>query len=164
MLNEKALEEVLFWLAGSCARKKVRNFTISIPVFINRLDCIYYDGRESKYIDDGEDVAKGLGQRTILMKSFVLLIIVLLSGGSVAVAGPIGFIGIVTPHFARFLVGVDHRWRVPYSGLLGAILLILADIAARYVIMPQEVPVGVMTAFIGAPFFIYIARKRGLSK
>ena len=98
------------------------------------------------------------------MKSFVLLIIVLLSGGSVAVAGPIGFIGIVTPHFARFLVGVDHRWRVPYSGLLGAILLILADIATRYVIMPQEVPVGVMTAFIGAPFFIYIARKRGLSK
>ena len=80
------------------------------------------------------------------------------------VAGPIGFIGIITPHFARFLVGVDHRWRVPYSGLLGAILLILADIAARYVIMPQEVPVGVMTAFIGAPFFIYIARKRGLSK
>ena len=73
----------------------------------------------------GEDVAKGLGQRTILMKSFVLLIIVLLSGGSVAVAGPIGFIGIITPHFARFLVGVDHRWRVPYSGLLGAILLIL---------------------------------------
>ncbi|PHE52398.1 iron chelate uptake ABC transporter family permease subunit, partial [Bacillus pseudomycoides] len=68
-----------------------------------------------------------------------------------------GFIGIITPHFARFLVGVDHRWRVPYSGLLGAILLILADIAARYVIMPQEVPVGVMTAFIGAPFFIYIA-------
>ena len=57
-----------------------------MPVFINRLDCIYYDGRESKYIDDGEDVAKGLGQRTILMKSFVLLIIVLLSGGSVAVA------------------------------------------------------------------------------
>lgn len=68
------------------------------------MDCISYDGRESKYINDGEDVAKGLGQRTILMKSFVLLIIVLLSGGSVAVAGPIGFIGIVTPHFARFLV------------------------------------------------------------
>ena len=126
------------------------------------MDCISYDGRVNTLMM-GEDVAKGLGQRTILMKSFVLLIIVLLSGGSVAVVGPIGFIGIITPHFARFLVGVDHRWRVPYSGLLGAILLILADIAARYVIMPQ-VPVGVMTAFIGAPFFIYIARKRGLSK
>lgn len=147
-----------------CAREKVRNFTICIPIFINRMDCISYDGRKVNTLMMGEDVAKGLGQRTILMKSFVLLIIVLLCGGSVAVAGPIGFIGIITPHFARFLVGVDHRWRVPYSGLLGAILLILADIAARYVIMPQEVPVGVMTAFIGAPFFIYIARKRGLSK
>lgn len=74
-----------------------------MPVFINRLDCIYYDGRESKYIDDGEDVAKGLGQRTILMKSFVLLIIVLLSGGSVAVAGG-GFIGIITRTFPDFLL------------------------------------------------------------
>ena len=148
VLNEKALEEVLFWLAGSVQGRKLEILQSVFPyLLIGWIASLMMAGKVNTLMM-GEDVAKGLGQRTIL----------------VAVAGPIGFIGIITPHFARFLVGVDHRWRVPYSGLLGAILLILADIAARYVIMPQEVPVGVMTAFIGAPFFIYIARKRGLSK
>ncbi|QWU43553.1 iron ABC transporter permease [Bacillus sp. NP247] len=164
VLNEKAMEEVLFWLAGSVQGRKIEILQSVFPyLLVGWIASLMMAGKVNTLMM-GEDVAKGLGQRTILMKSFVLLIIVLLSGGSVAVAGPIGFIGIVTPHFSRALVGVDHRWIVPYSGLLGAMLLLFADIAARYVIMPQEVPVGVMTAFIGAPFFIYIARKRGLSK
>ena len=107
----------------------------------------------------GDDVAKGLGLHTGLLKVGVALVIILLSGGSVAIAGPIGFIGIVIPHVARSIVGIDHRWVIPFSGLLGGILLLAADILARYVIMPQEVPVGVMTAIIGTPFFIYIARR-----
>ena len=94
----------------------------------------------------GEDVAKGLGVKTNILKVISLVAVVLLAGGSVAVAGPIGFIGIVIPHIARKIIGVDHRWLIPYSGLLGAILLLAADIGARYIIMPQEVPVGVMTA------------------
>ncbi|KOS30477.1 iron ABC transporter [Bacillus anthracis] len=165
VLNEKALEEVLFWLAGSVQGRKLEILQSVFPyLLIGWIASIMMTGKVNTLMM-GEEIAKGLGQKTTLMKSIgTLLIIVLLTGAAVAIAGPIGFIGIVTPHFARFLVGVDHRWRVPYSGLLGAILLILADIAARYVIMPQEVPVGVMTAFIGAPFFIYIARKRGLSK
>ncbi|CAI8986697.1 ferric enterobactin ABC transporter membrane subunit FebD [Bacillus sp. IT-79MI2] len=164
VLNEKALEEVLFWLAGSVQGRKLEVLQSAFPyLLVGWIASLLMAGKVNTLMM-GEDVAKGLGQRTVMMKAFVLLIIVLLSGGSVAVAGPIGFVGIITPHFARALVGVDHRWRVPYSGLLGAILLLFADIAARYVIMPQEVPVGVMTAFIGAPFFIYIARKRGLSK
>ncbi|EOP61084.1 MULTISPECIES: FecCD family ABC transporter permease [Bacillus cereus group] len=164
VLNEKALEEVLFWLAGSVQGRKLEVLQSVFPyLLVGWIASLLMAGKVNTLMM-GEDVAKGLGQRTVMMKAFVLLIIVLLSGGSVAVAGPIGFVGIITPHFARALVGVDHRWRVPYSGLLGAILLLFADIAARYVIMPQEVPVGVMTAFIGAPFFIYIARKRGLSK
>ncbi len=131
VLNEKALEEVLFWLAGSVQGRKLEILQSVFPyLLIGWIASIMMAGKVNTLMM-GEDVAKGLGQRTILMKSFVLLIIVLLSGGSVAVAGPIGFIGIVTPHFARFLVGVDHRWRVPYSGLLGAILLILADIATK---------------------------------
>ena len=107
----------------------------------------------------GEDVAKGLGLHTGFLKIGVAIVIILLSGGSVAIAGPIGFIGIVIPHVTRSIVGIDHRWVIPFSGLLGGILLLIADILARYVIMPQEVPVGVMTAIIGTPFFIYIARR-----
>ncbi|MBJ8027028.1 iron ABC transporter permease [Bacillus cereus group sp. N21] len=164
VLNEQALEEVLFWQAGSVQGRKLEVLQSVFPyLLVGWIASLMMAGKVNTLMM-GEDVAKGLGQRTVMMKAFVLLIIVLLSGGSVAVAGPIGFVGIIIPHFAKALVGVDHRWRVPYSGLLGAILLLLADIAARYVIMPQEVPVGVMTAFIGAPFFIYIARKRGLSK
>jgi iron complex transport system permease protein len=82
-----------------------------------------------------------------------------LAGSSVAVAGSIGFVGLVIPHVARFLVGVDYRWIVPYSAVLGAILLLNADIAARFLIAPSEVPIGIMTALIGAPFFVYLARK-----
>jgi len=111
----------------------------------------------------GEDVAKGLGQRTGTVKLITAITIILLAGGSVAVAGPIGFIGIVVPHLARSLVGIDHRWVIPYSAILGGVLLLLADIGARYVVSPEEVPVGVMTALIGTPFFIYIAR-RGFHK
>jgi len=107
----------------------------------------------------GDDVAKGLGLNTGLIKVTVGVLVILLAGGSVAAAGPIGFVGIVVPHIARSIIGTDHRWVIPLSGVLGAVLLICADISARYILMPQEIPVGVMTAIIGTPFFIYIARK-----
>lgn len=103
----------------------------------------------------GEDVAAGLGQRTSLVKLAAAVAVVLLARGSVAIAGPIWFVGLVVPHVARFFVGADYRWILPYSVLLGAILLVSADVAARLVIQPQELPVGVMTALVGAPFFIY---------
>nr|MBA3585805.1 iron ABC transporter permease [Gemmatimonadota bacterium] len=108
----------------------------------------------------GEDVATGLGQRTAWVKFFSVVAVVLLAGSAVAIAGPIGFVGLVVPHVARFFVGVDYRWILPYSALLGAVLLVSADIAARVVLRPQELPVGIMTALVGAPFFIYLARKR----
>ncbi len=97
--------------------------------------------------------------KTGLLKFVMALCVVLLAGSAVAIAGPISFIGIIIPHFARFIVGNDYRWVLPFSAVLGAILLVAADIGARYIIMPQEVPVGVMTAIIGMPVFVYIARR-----
>ena len=107
----------------------------------------------------GEELARGLGQRVGLIRLLAGFIVVLLAGGSVAVAGPIGLIGIIVPHIARYLAGQDHRWLLPYCAVYGAVLLLLADVLARFIIMPEEVPVGIMTAVIGAPFFIYIARR-----
>ena len=78
--------------------------------------------------------------------------------------GPIGLVGIIVPQIVRVFVKNDYRWMIPLCGLLGAILLLLADIGARYLIMPEETPVGIMTAVIGAPFFIYLARKGGTVK
>ena len=117
-------------------------------------------GRQITTISLGEDVAKGLGQNTAWVKGFAALAVVLLAGGAVAVAGPIGFVGLVIPHMVRFLVGVDYRWILPYSALFGGIFLLIADVAARLVLRPTELPVGVMTALLGGPFFIYLVRWR----
>ncbi len=159
VLNEAALEQVLFWLAGSVQGRSLDILSGVFPYVVAGWILALMLAGKMNILAMGEDVAKGLGLKTALIKFIALLVVVLLAGGSVAIAGPIGFIGIVIPHLARKIIGVDHRWLIPYSGLLGAILLLAADIGARYIIMPQEVPVGVMTAIIGAPFFVYVARK-----
>ncbi|NMH69078.1 iron ABC transporter permease [Bacillus sp. RO3] len=159
VLNEAALEQVLFWLAGSVQGRSLEILNSVFPYIVAGWIVALMLAGKMNILAMGEDVAKGLGLKTTLIKFIALLVVVLLAGGSVAIAGPIGFIGIVIPHLARKMIGVDHRLLIPYSGLLGAILLLAADIGARYIIMPQEVPVGVMTAIIGAPFFVYVARK-----
>ncbi|GED72696.1 siderophore ABC transporter permease [Brevibacillus reuszeri] len=163
VLNEKAADEVLFWLAGSVGGRKLEYLASVFPYMVIAWLAAFVLARPIQTLLMGDDVAKGLGQRTLLVKLATGIVIVLLSGCSVAVAGPIGFVGLVTPHLARFLVGIDTRWVMLYSGLLGSIILLIADIGARYIAMPAEVPIGVMTALIGIPFFIYVARK-GLDK
>jgi iron complex transport system permease protein len=162
--NEKALDEVLFWLAGSVAGRKLEMLTAVLPYFIVGWIGSLLLAQKVNILMMGDDVAKGLGQRTNAVKIGVALLVVLLAGSSVAVAGPIGFIGIIVPHIVRALVGVDHRWVLPYCALIGAILLVAADIGARYILMPREVPVGIVTAFLGVPFFVYIARRGILAK
>lgn len=159
VIDEAALEQVLFWLAGSVQGRKLEILNAVFPyLLIGWLGALFLAAKMN-VLSMGEDTAMGLGLRTGLLKVCAAAVIILLSGASVAIAGPIGFIGIVIPHAARFITGIDHRWVIPYAGVLGGILLLAADILARYVIMPQEVPVGVMTAIIGTPFFIYIARR-----
>ncbi|WP_329152292.1 iron ABC transporter permease [Streptomyces anulatus] len=108
----------------------------------------------------GDELAAGLGERVALARAVAALGAVLLCGAATAVAGPIGFVGLVVPHTCRLLVGVDHRWLLPLSTVLGAILLTAADIVGRIVARPSEIDVGIVTALIGAPFFIYIVRRQ----
>ena len=159
VLNEVALEQVLFWLAGSVQGRKLETLIGVLPYLGAAWAAAILISPKMNVLSMGEDVAKGLGLNTGFVKLGAGAIIILLSGGSVAVAGPIGFIGIVIPHLTRAVVGIDHRWVIPFAGIFGGMLLLTADIAARYILMPQEIPVGVMTAMIGTPFFIYIARK-----
>lgn len=159
--NEAELEQVLFWLAGSVQGRKLEILLSVLPYLVIGWIAALLISSKMNILAFGDDVARGLGLPLGFMKLMVGLIVILLAGGSVAIAGPIGFVGIVVPHFARKFVGTDHRWLIPMAALLGGILLLLADVAARYIIMPQEVPVGVMTAMIGTPFFIYLARKGG---
>ncbi|MFF9730379.1 FecCD family ABC transporter permease [Streptomyces albidoflavus] len=108
----------------------------------------------------GDELAAGLGERVALVRAVAALGAVLLCGAATAVAGPIAFVGLVVPHTCRLLVGVDHRWLLPLSMPLGAVLLTAADVVGRVVARPSEIDVGIVTALIGAPFFLYIVRRQ----
>lgn len=108
----------------------------------------------------GDDLAAGLGERVALARGIAALGAVLLCGAATAVAGPIWFVGLIVPHACRLLLGLDHRWLLPSSALLGAALLTASDVVGRVVARPQEIDVGIITALIGAPFFIYLVRRQ----
>lgn len=160
ILNQQTLEQIRFWLAGSVAGRDLTLLLQVLPYILIGLLISLAISRQVTTLSLGDDVAAGLGQRTGWVKGLAAVAVVLLAGSSVAIAGPIGFVGLVIPHIVRFFVGVDYRWILPYSILFGAMLLVSADIAARLVLRPQEIPVGIMTALVGAPFFIYLARWR----
>lgn len=160
VINSQSLNEVMFWLTGSVAGRSLDMLKAVSPLMIiGWAASIFWIARHMNVLAMGEDTAQGLGQKTIFIKLAAGLIIIALAGSSVAVAGPIGFIGLIIPTIARQFSGNDYRWIIPYSAVLGAILVLLADIAARFVIKPEELPVGVLTAIIGIPAFIVIARK-----
>ena len=158
--SEQSLESVLFWLAGSVAGRTVDMLLPILPFMAAGWIAALLLGHSVNILTSGEEVAKGLGQKTVWVKAAMIAVIVILAGGSVAVGGSIGFIGLIVPHIVRGLVGNDYRWIIPYCALLGGSLLLLADVAARFIIMPEEMPIGVMTALIGTPFFVYLARRR----
>jgi iron complex transport system permease protein len=160
ILSQQTLDEIRFWLAGSVAGRDLTLLSQVAPYALAGMLLAFALSRQITTLTLGEDVATGLGQRTVWTRFGAAVAVVLLAGSAVAVAGPIVFVGLMVPHVARFLVGVDYRWILPYSALLGAILLVFADIVARLVLRPQELPVGVMTALVGAPFFIYLVRRR----
>ncbi|WP_430624099.1 FecCD family ABC transporter permease [Polycladospora coralii] len=158
--NERGLEEVLFWLTGSVQGRKLELVAPIFPFMIVGMILAFMLAKSLNVITMGDDVAKGLGQRTGLTKLLGGLAITLLAGGAVAVAGPIVFVGLTVPHLVKGLVGHDHRWIIPYCVVVGAILLLVSDIGARFIMNQKEIPVGIMTAVIGTPFFIWIARRK----
>lgn len=157
------LAEVRFWLAGSVAGRELTLLATSAPAFVAGMLLAMLLARPVTTLALGEDVAQGLGQRTTVVRTLALVAVILLAGASVSVAGPIGFVGLVVPNAVRLLVGSDYRWVLPYSAVLGGALLVLADVAARVVVRPSEVPVGVMTALVGGPVFIFLACRLGAS-
>ncbi|RCJ27398.1 iron ABC transporter permease [Nostoc sp. ATCC 43529] len=160
IVSQRTLEEIRFWLAGSLAGRDMDMFFQALPFVLIGLVIAFALGKQITTMSLGEDVAKGLGQQTALVKIATAISVVLLAGSSVALAGPIGFIGLVVPHIVKFYIKADYRWILPYCAVLGAILLLIADIGARVLLKPQELPVGVMTALVGAPFFVYLAKSK----
>lgn len=116
-------------------------------------------GRSVSLVSLGDDVAINLGVNTKRIRLLGMTASVILAGVSVSAVGAIGFVGLVIPHIARKLVGVDYRFIIPLSALLGAVLLVVADMGARMVNPPRELALGIMVALVGVPFFLYLARK-----
>ncbi|MEO0707269.1 MAG: iron ABC transporter permease [Cyanobacteria bacterium J06649_5] len=160
ILSQRTLEEIRFWLAGSVAGRDISLVVQVVPYLVVGLVLGLLLSKQLTTLSLGETVAQGLGQNTLWVKGLAAVSVVLLAGGSVAIAGPIGFVGLIVPHIVRFWTGADYRWILPYSALVGAILLLLADIFARLIIQPQELPVGIVMPILGAPFFIYLVRSQ----
>ncbi|WP_322922217.1 iron ABC transporter permease [Paenibacillus campi] len=159
VLDATGLQDVLFWMTGSISGRSLQMLYPVLPYMGIAVIIALSMGRAINLLLTGDDIARGMGQNVLLVKLMMGLVTVLLAGGAVSVAGSVGLIGLVVPHLMRALVGNDYRWLVPYCLAGGAILLLIADVTARLVIMPSELPLGVVTALIGGPFFIYIARK-----
>lgn len=163
LTSGQTFDQVLYWFVGSVAGRDLHIFTAAAPYMGIALIGALVLARHMNVLTLGEDVAVGLGQKTVYIKLAAGIVIVLLAGGSVSMAGPIAFVGIIVPHLMRYLVGIDYRWVIPYCAVYGSILLLAADIGSRYISFPKEVPVGIMTAIIGVPFFVFIARRGGRS-
>ncbi len=163
IIDQERFESLLLWLAGSVAGRGLEVVTPVLPFFLGAAVLCLWLVRQLNLLVLDDEVVKGLGQRTGRVKLLAGAVVIVLAGGSVAVAGMIGFVGLIVPHMARALFGRDHRWVLPACALLGAGLLLVADTLARFLMPPQEVPVGVMTALLGTPFFLVLARRRSLS-
>lgn len=159
VINQEGLDSVLFWLAGSVAGRSLDVLTPLWPYIGSAALFSLLLARHINILVAGDEIAQGLGQRTGVVRGLMGLCVMGLAGSAVAIAGNIGFIGLIVPHMARKLFSHDHRWLIPASALLGAILLLWADIIARIAIVPQEMPIGVMTALLGAPYFITVVRR-----
>lgn len=152
-------QDLAFWYAGGVAGTKWFQLKIMFPWIAVAIIGAIILSRSITMLSLGEDVARGLGQRTALVKLAGTVIVLILAGAAVSVVGAVGFVGLIIPHLTRYMVGVDYRWIIPCSAVLGSLLVVFADLAARMVNPPFETPVGALIAIIGVPFFLYLARK-----
>lgn len=158
------LDRFRFWAVGSLAGRDSAVVVQVAPFIGVGLVLAFATGRSLNALALGDDVARSLGQRVGSARVFSAGSIVILAGAATAAAGPIGFVGLTVPHVARAIVGPDYRWIVPYSTALAPIMLLTADIVGRVVARPGEIQVGIVTAIIGAPFFIALVRRRKLAE
>ncbi|MBF7150351.1 FecCD family ABC transporter permease [Bacillus toyonensis] len=154
-------QDLAFWYAGGVAGVKWEHLKFLVPIILITIVFATVLGQSISLISMGDDVATNLGVKMNRTRILGMIIVVILAGVSVSAVGSIGFVGLVIPHIARKLVGVNYRLIIPMSALLGATLLVLADLGARTVNPPKELAIGIMVALVGVPFFLYIARKVG---
>lgn len=153
-------EGVQSWQIGGVGGASYASIGTVLPFLLAGFLICLLSARRLNVLALGDELAAGLGERVALARAGAALGAVILCGATTAICGPIGFVGLVVPHLCRLMVGVDHRWLLPFSAVAGACLLIGADVVGRVVARPAELDVGIVTAFVGAPFFIWIVRRQ----
>jgi iron complex transport system permease protein len=151
---------IVSWQIGGVGGASFDSIRPMLPFFLAGCAISLLSARSLNSLALGDDIAASLGERVAVVRIVAALGAVLLCAAATAIAGPIGFVGLVVPHLCRLLVGVDQRWLLPFSALAGAVLLVLADVVGRIVARPSEIDVGIITAIIGAPVFIAIVRRQ----
>ncbi|SCY94683.1 FecCD family ABC transporter permease [Alkaliphilus peptidifermentans] len=159
VISSKDVTSIVFWTMGSFSSRGWNHVQVAfLPIIIGSI-IIYVFAKDLNVLLLGESTAQNTGVNVEWVKRVILITSALLTAFAVSVSGIIGFVGLIIPHVMRMLVGPDHRILIPASGLMGGIFLIAADTVARTVIAPTEIPVGIITALAGGPFFIYLLRK-----
>jgi iron complex transport system permease protein len=153
-------DDVRSWQIGGVGGRTFDSFLLVLPYLVAGFAICFLSARRLNSLALGDELAAGLGERVALARGVASLGAVMLCGASTAICGPIGFVGLIVPHACRLLVGVDHRRLLPFSALAGAILLTAADVLGRIIARPAELDVAIVTAFVGAPIFIFIVKKQ----
>ncbi|MDG4825085.1 iron ABC transporter permease [Asanoa sp. WMMD1127] len=161
--SSAAQQQIIFWLLGGLSGAQWASLPVPAAVVVGGGALLFLRGRRLNALVLGEEASAALGVHASRLRRQLLVLTTLLTGTVVAVSGGIGFVGLIVPHLARMVVGADHRRMLPVTALLGASFLLWADVAARMVISPTELPIGILTAFLGVPFFLLVMRARGLA-
>ncbi|MEQ6044282.1 iron ABC transporter permease [Staphylococcus saccharolyticus] len=161
ILNEDSNDTVMFWLIGSLANIKWQQITIILPCLLVAVLVTIFMGRQLMIMELGDDIARGLGQRTEIVRMIVGLLVIILAGVSVSIAGPIGFVGLIVPHIVKRYVSKNYLVMIPLTFIFGANLLLISDVLSRLITYPFESPVGIVTSFVGAFYFLFITVRGG---
>lgn len=159
VFNQEQASRIIFWMLGSFNASSWENIYIAAPVVLIGTMIISFFYKEFNLMLTGEETAKTLGVETEKLKKGTIIISSMMIAVSVSFSGLIGFVGFIVPHMARIIVGPNNKVLIPFSALGGAIFLLLSDTIGRTIAAPGELPVGAVTALIGAPYFIYLLIK-----
>ncbi len=164
LIDRATLDQFRFWAVGSLTGRDLDLLLVLVPFLVVGVLLALALGRPMNAMSLGDEIAASLGQRVAYTRLSGAFAVMLLVGAAVSLAGPVGFVGLVVPHVARAITGPDYRWVLVYSMGLAPILLLGADVIGRLVLRPAELQVGIVTALVGAPFFIALVRRTRLAE
>ncbi len=162
IMNRNKIEQVVLWTMGSFSTVGWKQVVWGVPLMLVGMGLTYFYAKDLNILLLGDEDARHLGVDIDRIKKILLAITSLITAAAVSVSGVIGFVGLIVPHIVRLLVGPDHRILMPFSLLVGGIFLMVVDTLARTIASPLEIPVGILTAVFGGPFFLYLLRKKGI--